>query len=211
VDANIKRGRGVGVAVRTEELLGLAKSRTPADRERLVLAVADLADSVEAEQVMGSPPIQGLLDSIFMSLVIEAERDIRRRLADKLSTAAWAPPALINVLALDDIEIARPIIAQSPVLKDHDLLRLLVEATVEHQIEVARRPKLGPPVVAAILQQAEPAVITALAGNQEVELSTYDMSRLVTASRRVAGLRAPLSRRAELTEDLARKRYLHSH
>lgn len=208
MDANIKRGPGVGVAVRTEELLGLAKSRAPADRERLVLAVADLADSVEAEQVMGSPPIQGLLDSIFMSLVIEAERDIRRRLADKLSTAAWAPPALINVLALDDIEIARPIIAQSPVLKDHDLLRLLVEATVEHQIEVARRPRLGPPVVAAILQQAEPAVITALAGNQEVELSTYDMSRLVTASRRVAGLRAPLSRRAELTEDLARQLYV---
>lgn len=198
----------VGVAIRTDEILGLAKSRTPADRERLLLAVVDLADTADAEQVMGSAPIQGLLNSIFMSLVVEAERDIRRRLAEKLSTAAWAPPALINVLALDEIEIAGPIIAQSPVLKDHDLLRLLVEATVEHQIEVARRPKLGPPVVAAILQQAEPAVVTALAGNQAVELSPHDMSQLVAASRRVAGLRAPLSRRPELTEDLARQLYI---
>ena len=47
------------------------------------------------------------------------------------------------MLALDEIEIARPIIAASPVLKDADLIRLLVEATIEHQIEVARRPNLG--------------------------------------------------------------------
>ena len=31
----------------------------------------------------------------------------------------------------------------SPVLGDEDLIRLLVEATIEHQIEVARRPNLG--------------------------------------------------------------------
>ena len=106
-----------------------------------------------------------------MSLVVEAERDIRQRLAEKLAMASWAPAALINVLALDDIEIARPIIAESPVLQDADLIRLLVDATIEHQIEVARRPRLGPPVVAAILQQNEPAVLTALAGNSTAEVS----------------------------------------
>lgn len=198
----------MGVAIKTEQILGLAKSRTPEDRERLLLAVVDLAATGDGEQAMSSPPVQTLLNSIFMSLVVEAERDIRRRLADKLATAAWAPPALINVLALDDIEIAAPIIAQSPVLKDHDLVRLLVEATVEHQIEVARRPALGEPVVAAILQQAEPVVLTALAGNTEVTLSPVDMTRLIDASRRVAALRAPLTRRSELTPDMARTLYV---
>jgi uncharacterized protein (DUF2336 family) len=198
----------VGVQVRTEEILGLAKSRAPADRERLLLAVVDLAGAADGEQLMSSGPVQGLLSSIFMSLIVEAEHDIRRRLAESLAEAAWAPPALVNVLSLDEIDIARPIIAQSPVLKDHDLLRLMVEATVEHQIEVARRPRLGPPVVAAILQQAEPAVLSALAGNLETALTDHDMVRLVDASRRVAGLRAPLSRRPELNEALARQLYV---
>ena len=77
-------------------------------------ASSDAGDSANA--LMESPPVQGLLSSIFMSLVVEAERDIRRRLSEKLATASWAPVALINVLALDDIEIARPVIAGSPVL-----------------------------------------------------------------------------------------------
>ncbi|WP_293419165.1 DUF2336 domain-containing protein [Phenylobacterium sp.] len=193
---------------RTQEILSLAKSRAPADRERLLMAVVDLCDVSDSAQIMGAPAIQDLLNSIFMSLVVEAEREIRRRLAEKLSTVDWAPTALVNVLALDDIEIARPIIASSPVLKDSDLVRLLVEATVEHQIEVARRPGLGGEVVAAILQQNEPAVLTALAGNTQTPLSAGDMALLVNASRRVAALRSPLARRPELTEDLALQLYV---
>jgi len=192
----------------SESLLDLAKSRQPADRERLLLAIADLCDSPYAGEAMKGPGIQGLLSSIFMSLVVEAERDIRHRLSDKLAAAEWAPNALINVLALDDIEIARPIISQSPVLQEVDLVRLLVEATIEHQIEVARRPRLSHTVVSAILQQAEPAVLTALAGNHSAELSSGDMEDLVEASRQIAALRTPLSQHPLLTGQLAKRLYL---
>jgi len=199
----------LSVAAKTEEILLLARSRAVQDRERLLLAIVELCDGGDgAEAVMRSAPVQALLSSIFMSLVVEAERDIRQRLAEKLATAPWAPSALINVLALDDIEIARPVIAASPVLQDQDLIRLLVEATVEHQIEVARRPNLGPPVVAAILARDEPAVLTALAGNDSAQLSAEDLQVLVTASRRVAALRSPLARHPRLTSDLAQSLYV---
>lgn len=189
-----------------ERLVQLARSRTPADRDRLLLALVDLCEA--GGNTAGQEPVQELLSSIFMSLVIEAERDMRRRLAEKLAAADWAPAALVNVLALDDIEVARPVIAASPLLKDEDLMRLLVEATVEHQIEVARRPKLGHPVVAAILRQAEPAVLTALAGNLTAELTNDNMRELVAEARRVAALRAPLSRHPKLTGELALQLYV---
>ena len=192
----------------SESLFDLAKSRQPADRERLLLAIADLCDSPHAGPAMKSPAIQALLSSIFMSLVVEAERDIRHRLSEKLASADWAPNALVNVLALDDIEIARPIIAMSPVLHDLDLVRLLVEATIEHQIEVARRPNLSPSVVGAILEQAEPAVMTALAGNHTAELSAADMEELVEASRQIAAMRTPLSQHPKLTGQLVKRLYL---
>jgi uncharacterized protein (DUF2336 family) len=112
------------------------------------------------------------------------------------------------VLALDDIEIARPIIAQSPVLQDVDLMRLLVEATIEHQMEVARRPNLSAAVVSAILEQSEPAVLTALAGNHTAELSAKDIEELVEASRQIAALRTPLSQHPKLTGQLAKRLYL---
>jgi uncharacterized protein (DUF2336 family) len=192
----------------SESLLDLAKSRQPADRERLLLAIADLCDTPHAGDAMKGASLQALLSSIFMSLVVEAERDIRRRLSQKLAEADWAPNALVNVLALDDIEIARPIIAGSPVLKELDLVRLLVEATIEHQIEVARRPHLPQTVVGAILEQAEPAVLTALAGNHTAELTLSDMEELVEASRQVAAMRTPLSQHPKLSGQLAKRLYL---
>lgn len=198
----------MSVAVRADDLLRLARSKAPADRERLLMAVVDLCAASDAREVKASRPIQDLLSSIFMTLVVEAERDIRRRLAEKLAPVEWAPLALINVLALDEIEIARPVIAQSPVLQDADLVRLLLEATLEHQVEIARRPRLGEPVIAAILASEHPAVMTALAANADVNLTPENLSRLVHAARRVSTLRAPLARRRDLTPDLARELYV---
>jgi uncharacterized protein (DUF2336 family) len=195
------------LAMSSESLLNLAKSRQPADRERLLLAIADLCDAPNGSEAMKTPANQALLSSIFMSLVVEAERSIRHLLSQRLARADWAPNALINILALDEIEIARPIIAFSPVLEEHDLVRLLVEATIEHQIEVARRPRLTPTVVAAILEQAEPAVLTALASNDTAELSPSDMDELVEISRHVAAMRTPLSEHPRLTDTLARRLY----
>jgi uncharacterized protein (DUF2336 family) len=189
-----------------EQLVQLARSRTPENRDRLLLALADLCHA--GGEAASRPAAQELLSSIFMSLVIEAERDLRRRLADRLAKAEWAPAALINVLALDEIEVARPIIASSPLLQDEDLIRLLVEATIEHQIEVARRPKLGRAVVAAILRQGEPAVLTALAGNATAELTDEDMRALVNEARRIAALRAPLVNHPKLTSELALQLYV---
>ena len=192
----------------SESLLELAKSRLPADRERLLLCVVDLCEASDSGEVAANDHIQTLLNSIFMGLVVGAERDIRRRLSDKLATAEWCPPALVNVLALDEIEIARPIIAASPVLKDADLIRLLVEATVEHQVEVARRPNLAAAVAAEIVRKAEPAVMTALAANVTAEIAQADMLRLVESARQIAALRAPLSKHPNLTGDLALRLYI---
>ncbi len=199
----------MSVVAKTEAILNLARSRAVHDREQLLLGIVDLCEDDDGDRAeMDSPAVQALLSSIFMSLVVEAERDIRIRLAEKLSGAAWAPAALINVLALDDIEIARPIIAASPVLKDQDLIRLLVDATIEHQIEVARRPHLGPPVIAEILRQGEPAVMTALAGNATAEVTQDDLGALVALSEKVVALRTPLSRHPKLSGELARALYL---
>ncbi len=193
-------------AVQTaKELKELARSRSPADRERLMLAIVDLCG--QPNDAVRSPAIQALLGSIFTDLVTEAEQDIRRILAEKLSIADWPPPALVNLLALDEIEIARSVIARSPVLHDADLVRLLVEGAVEHQIEVAKRPLIGAPVVETILEQAEPAVMIALAGNDTADVSPDAMRRLVEASRQVAGMRSPLARHPRLTGDMAERLY----
>lgn len=198
----------MSIAAEALRLEALARSREPEDREQLLDALVDLCAKADPSELTGVPQIQALLQAVFMSLVAEAERDIRRRLAEKIAPVAWAPASLINVLALDDIEIAGPVIAESPVLKDHDLIRMLVECTLEHQIAVARRGSLSATVVEAILQQDEPAVLTALACNDTADISPSGMTRLVETSRRQAALRSPLARHPRLSSDLAQRLYL---
>jgi uncharacterized protein (DUF2336 family) len=194
-------------AVQTAQTLAeLARSRSPADRERLMLALADLCGQTDGPA--RTPQIQALLGSIFLDLVGGAEHDIRRALAEKLAQAEWPPKALVNALAHDEIEIARPVIGASPVLDDSDLVKLLVELTVEHQIEVAQRPGIGLPVVEAIVEKAEPTVMTALAGNDTADISPEAMVQLVEASRQIAAMRSPLARHPRLTQDLAERLYV---
>jgi len=185
-------------------LIDLAHRRTEGDRNRLLLAMVDVcATSEEARR----PELRGLLGDVFVKLAAEAEREIRKALAERLATADWAPKALIDILALDEIEIARPIILASPLLQDEDLVRILVQAAVEHQIEVARRPGVSARVVEAILDRGEPSVLAALAGNTATDLTDEALRRLVFASRRITALRSPLVRHPKLTRLLALQMY----
>ena len=188
-----------------DDLPSLTASRSAGDRERLLMAVVDLCDRANqtGEPLSTRVEVNGLLQDIFLNLISTAERDLRRRLAERLGGASWAPHGLVTILALDEIEIARPVIAASPLLTENDLLRVLIEATLEHQIEVARRPDLPTRVVDAIIEESQPLVMAALADNQSAQVGIAQLTRMVAASRRLAALRSPLVRHPKLTVDLA--------
>lgn len=190
------------------EILALAKSSDPDDRERLLLALVDLCAASEHRSERIEPQVQDLMNSVFMALVANAERQIRQALSQRLAAAEWAPHALINVLALDEIEIARPVIAQSPVLEDADLVRIIALATLEHQVSVAARPAIGETIVEKLLATGDPSIMTALAGNDTAAISEAGMSRLLDASRKVASIRSPLVRHPRLTPPMAEQLYV---
>jgi uncharacterized protein (DUF2336 family) len=191
-----------GAAPRPSDLLTLAHNPSTEARQRLLLGVVALCDAC--------PPtgeLSPVLSEIFLTLARQAERDVRKVLSEKLAHAEWAPAALVNVLALDEIEIARPILESSPILQDEVLLRVLIEASLEHQIAVARRPRISGRVADAVIDQAEPAVLMALTTNRTAEISVEGVRRLVEHSRRIAALRGPLTRHPLLTEALAEQMY----
>lgn len=191
---------------RTHDLIDLAKSRAPQDRERLLMAVVCLCEKAAGADGRDAAA-RDLIEQVFMALVRQTESEVRRRLAERIADAAWSPKALVNILALDEIEIARPIIAQSPLLADADLIRLIVQATLEHQIEVARRPNIDEAVVEAILERNEPATLAALAHNETAHFPPDGLSRLVESARRLPALRTPLSRHPKLTQALGVRLY----
>lgn len=186
------------IAPKLSDLLILARNPSTDARERLLLSVVALGDTCPP-----SCEVSPILGEILMTLARQAETAIRKVLAQKLAHAEWAPVALVNILALDEIEIARPILEASPILQDEHLLRVLFEASLEHQIAVARRPAISDRVTNAVIGQAVPAVLMALSTNQTAEISADGLRQLVEHSRQIAALRSPLSRHPLLTKALA--------
>ncbi|HEY3799963.1 MAG TPA: DUF2336 domain-containing protein [Caulobacteraceae bacterium] len=197
--------RGFDGVAAANPLLSLAKSRDPTDREQLLAGLVDLC---EAQGRDLPPEASAQVEAIFLALVRAAERDIRARLSERLASADWPPPSLIETLARDDIEVARPVIAASPLLKDEALIRLITEATLTHKVEVAQRPRLSAAVVEAVIDQAEPAVLTALAGNVTADISAASLRRLVDHAREIPALAPPLVAHPRMSSDLAEALYL---
>lgn len=184
-------------------VIAAVKSRPATDQTRLVMGVADLYSRNDAPAAELAK-----LGAVFIELVRAVETQVRQGLSERLGAADWLPRGLVQMLASDEIAIARPVISASPLLSDADLLKLLATASTEHRLQIALRPDLGAAVSEAILNTDEPLLLTALASNPCAHMPDDGMMRLVNASEHIISLRQPLLDHPALTETLAERLYL---
>ncbi|HKQ46018.1 MAG TPA: DUF2336 domain-containing protein [Rhizomicrobium sp.] len=173
-----------------------------ASREEIYLAVASLyriqgAGLNERERE--------LMREILRRLTHDVEMAIRIALAQRLAEDTTAPHDMILLLVDDSIEVARPLILNSPLLTETDVLRLIAEAGIAHQEAVAARPHIGIPVTDALAKSNHESVLTALVRNATAKISDASYATLVEKSRALTGLQEPLVHRPDLPPQLANK------
>jgi uncharacterized protein (DUF2336 family) len=171
-----------------------------ATREEIYLAVASLyriqGAGLNARE-------RELMREILRRLTRDVEMAIRIALAQRLAEDSTAPHDLILLLVDDTIEVARPLIINSPLLTESDVLRLIAEAGIAHQEAVAVRPNIGVPVTDALVKSGHDTVLLALVKNITARISNSTYETLVHKSRALTGLQEPLIRRPDLPPKLA--------
>jgi uncharacterized protein (DUF2336 family) len=189
---------------RIRELVALARDSAPAARARLVDGIGDLMfDEVEP----ASAREKDLATDILRFLVREAEAAVRRALADRLAREPKAPRDLIVALAHDDIAIARPVLLESPLLADADLIEIIHQRTLQHQLAITLRQQVSETVSAALVSTGNSEVMRSLVDNPKARIARRTYEILVEHSRAVESLQAPLVRRKDLDSDLAARMY----
>lgn len=171
-----------------------------ATREEIYLAVASLY------RIQGAglnPRERELMREILRRLTRDVEMAIRIALAQRLAEDTTAPHDLILLLVDDTIEVARPLILNSPLLTESDVLKLIAEAGVSHQEAVAGRPNIGVPVTDALVKAGHDSVLLALVRNATARISSGTYETLVEKSRALTGLQDPLIHRPDLPPKLA--------
>ncbi len=185
-------------------LLTLAHDRTEQGRGALVTELATLFDQAETSLSVRE---QTLVNEIVDGLISGAQVSMRQQLADRLAPSKTAPRKLLMTLANDRIEVARPILTQSLVLTDSDLVTLVVTQGIDHARAVALRAEIGEALVDALIVTGDLTVMQSIAENLGAKISPKAINALVGAARFAEQLCQPVLARPELNADTAAKLY----
>lgn len=173
-------------------------------RDRLTLALTDTLVSRKLSNEEARTAMGGLL----ADLVTAASLDLRISVAARIADVDWAPRTLALQLALDEIDVAKPIIASCQALLEEDLLMIAAQGGPSHRLSLAERPFVTGAVCEAIAQAREPEAMVALLRNATAQMTRQALTLCVAAAQDFAVIREPLTDREDLTSELVEAVYL---
>lgn len=187
---------------KAKELLALARDPSASARTALVSGLYDLSHA-GAELPSGE---SGMAVDLVLKIIESAQTSVRQQLSERLARDPKAPKNLVLALARDhDVSVAYPILIESPVLQESDLVDLLRDSPAEHRLGTLQRETLGESVAAVAVETGDPTVMRWLVENPGAEISRQDMEVIVQAAQVEPVLQLPLVHRADLPTDLAEK------
>jgi uncharacterized protein (DUF2336 family) len=187
-----------------EYLFELARDKTVAGRRMLVATIGDLFFS---QHDILSDRERALMTEILRQLIHDVEVSVRRALAERLSEQPLAPHELVIALANDEIEVAHPLLVNCDVLQDLELIEIIRNRTLEHQLAIGIRKSVSEEVTDALVATDSVDVIKTLLENHHAKISQRTMEYLVEQSQRVDTYQNPLLRRPDLETTLAKRMY----
>lgn len=187
-----------------DALLRIAREKSAQARATLTQIVNDLYSGTS--RVL-TPTERQLMEDILVRLIGQVEASVRKLIAERLADRPDASHELVVALAGDEIGVAYPLLLKSKVLRDDDLIEIVQQRTMEHQLAVAARPGLGEGVSDALVETDNADVIRTLLDNPSARISERTMGRLIEDARTKTAYQAPLVRRSDLSPELARRLY----
>ena len=186
-------------------LLDLALDRSIEGRRALTNSIGDLFSGEQGTTL--SERERALMADILRKLIRDCEMAVRRDLSERLAKADNPPRDLILALANDEFEVAQPILMQSLVLRDIELIQIIRHRTQQHQLAIAMRRSVSEFVSDALVETGSIDVIKTLLENQDAKISEATMAYLAEESQRVDSYQEPLINRQDLQPELAERIY----
>jgi uncharacterized protein (DUF2336 family) len=152
-----------------------------------------------------TPEERAHAESIMAIMAGDAAILVRRALAVALKNSPRLPRDIANKLALDIDTIALPVILNSPVLTDSDLVQIVRACPASKQIAVASREHISVSVTHAITEYGVPAAVERALANDN---ALFDEDGLEIALERFSGvsaITAAMVRRNELPVTITEK------
>lgn len=145
----------------------------------------------------------GIFDAVISQVSRDIEREARIELAERLAPVPNAPKGVIHQLAMDEIDVAQPVLSTSKRLSNNDLLKIGQAKGEQHMLAMTNRDDLGEGLSDYLVLKGGRVVTRALAANTKAKLSTQAMGVLVMRAVTDHELQDALSERQDLPPALA--------
>ena len=147
-----------------------------------------------------------LFDDVIVRLAAEIEVSARALLSIRLAPIPNAPPRTIRALAFDDaIEVAAPVLSQSPRLNDSDLVENARIKGQGHMLAISQRLQLSEAVTDVLVERGNQQVLMSTVGNRGARLSDAGFSILVRRTEDDDVLAVRIGERTEIPPHLFRQ------
>ena len=120
-----------------------------------------------------------LVKALLDLLVSDVETQVRRSLAVAVAASDQLPAVVVSRLARDRIEVAAPILQESPLLEDEELIEIVRTNAMQYALAVAGRERVSEQLADALVETGQQPVVAKLVGNFGAVLSNKTMSRVM--------------------------------
>lgn len=174
-------------------------SRSEAERTRTMHRITDMyigrSSQFSGDQV-------GVFDVVIGRLASNISPKGRLELSERLADIGLAPHGVVRQLALDEIDVARPILTRSVQLTDQDLVAVAATKGRDHMLAITERPDLPEPVTDFLVVKGDRVVTHSLASNKSAKLTPRSLGLLATRAINDDALQFALGQRADVPDEL---------
>jgi uncharacterized protein (DUF2336 family) len=151
------------------------------------------------------PRERAIADDIVRTIAHDVEVEVRKALAQTISSSNQIPHEVAVLLAKDVIEVAEPILRESDLLGDELLVEIIKSRTEAHRQIIASRKTVSEPVAAAIIQHGDVPAVSTLVANAGASISESSLGQTLDKFGHVVEVANPIADRATLPLAIAER------
>jgi len=148
-----------------------------------------------------------LMADILCRITSDVEKSIRAHFARNISGMKDIPNDLVVFLANDEIEVALPILKESGILEETDLIRIIHTRSSQHQLAIAARRNISTAVSQALCDTDDTNICVCLLNNHSANISDDTLEIFGHKSENIIAYQKPLVQRPFLPDHIAEKMY----
>jgi uncharacterized protein (DUF2336 family) len=145
-----------------------------------------------------SPDDLAAAEGAMIMLLDDPSPLVRRTLAEVFASSQKAPKVVVQALAADQADVALPVLEQSPLLLEDDLVDLIATGHADVQIAIAGRAPLQRSLAAAVLEVGSAEACLTLLENPTADIAPFSLARVVDRFGHLAPIRENLLARDDL-------------